>query len=320
MGCSLTARHARAASLQRARRGGIDGASPGDDPSLWSRLPATYNPRVPHPRKPPIALTIAGSDPSGGAGIQADLKTFSALAVYGASAITAITVQNTLGVTSFRALPPDLVIAQAAAVLDDLRPAAVKLGMLANATIARALAELFRAQPPPQLVVDPVLVSKSGQRLLDEDAIEVVRESILPLAGVLTPNLPEAAALLDRAEGAVLADPERACRDLAALGPRAVLLKGGHAGGAWSDDLLWDGAELLRLPARRIGTLNTHGTGCTLSAALAALLARGKPLHEAAREAKDYVSAAITAGADWQLGAGQGPVHHFHAWWPEATE
>jgi hydroxymethylpyrimidine/phosphomethylpyrimidine kinase len=274
---------------------------------------------VPPAPRPPIALTIAGSDPSGGAGIQADLKTFSALSVYGAAAITAITVQDTRGVSAVRALEPALVAAQARAVLDDLHPGAVKLGMLANAAIAGALADLFRSCAPRHLVVDPVLVSKGGHRLLDEDAIQVLRESLLPLATVLTPNLPEAAALLDRTEGAVLADPERACRDLAALGPRAVLLKGGHAGGAWSDDLLWDGAELLRLPARRIGTLNTHGTGCTLSAALAALLARQKPLHEAAREAKAYVTAAIAAGADWQLGAGQGPVHHFHAWWPEAT-
>ena len=265
----------------------------------------------------PVALSIAGSDPSGGAGVQADLKTFAALGVHGAAALTALTAQNTREVRAVHELPPEFVVAQVEAVLDDLEVGATKLGMLASAPIVRALAACLRARGVERLVVDPVMVSKGGARLLRDDAVEALRTEILPLATVATPNLPEAAVLLGVAERDVRADPQGACRRLAQLGPRAVVLKGGHAGGSYSEDLLWDGRELLRLPARRIATENTHGTGCTFSAAIAALLARGADLHEAAGQAKAYVTAALEGAREWRVGGGHGPVHHFHAWWPE---
>ena len=265
---------------------------------------------------PVVALSIAGSDPGGGAGIQADLKTFAALGVHGAAALTALTVQNTREVRAVQLVPAAFVRAQVEAVLDDLNVRAVKLGMLGGAECVRMLARLFVERPLANLVLDPVMVSKGGARLLEEGAVEALRKELLPLARVITPNLPEAADLLQMSERDVLVDPRGACEQLLALGPRAVLLKGGHAGGSYSEDLLWDGSELVRLPARRVASENTHGTGCTLSAALAALLARGLSLPEAAQGAKSYVTAALQGAREWKLGGGHGPVHHFHAWWP----
>jgi hydroxymethylpyrimidine kinase/phosphomethylpyrimidine kinase len=270
------------------------------------------------PLAPPVALTIAGSDPSGGAGIQADLKTFGACAVYGAAVITALTAQNTSGVAAVHVPPADFVAQQIELVLDDLPVAAVKTGMLARRDIAERTAEILRARAVPRLVVDPVMVSKSGARLLDEGAIDALREALLPLAAVATPNLPEAAVLLGASEAEVARDPERAARALLALGPRAVVLKGGHRGGAASDDLYADAHGLVVLPAARIETTNTHGTGCTFAAALAAHLARGATPAFAARAAKEYVTAALRAARAWRLGRGHGPVHHFHAWWSGA--
>jgi hydroxymethylpyrimidine/phosphomethylpyrimidine kinase len=267
---------------------------------------------------PPVALSIAGSDPSGGAGIQADLKTFSALGVYGAAAITALTAQNTREVRAVHDVPPEFVGAQIDCVLEDLEVRAVKLGMLSRAAVIEAVAQRLEAHGARNVVLDPVMVAKSGDALLAPEATDALRGRLLPLADVITPNLPEAAVLLSIGEGELLVDLEGACRRLLELGPRAVVLKGGHAHGAYSEDLYFDGGEVVRLPARRVDTPNTHGTGCTFSAALAAHLARGLGPQEAARGAKSYVTGAIEAAAEWKLGHGHGPVHHFHALWPAA--
>lgn len=269
----------------------------------------------------PIALSIAGSDPSGGAGIQADLKTFSALRVYGAAAITALTAQNTRGVRAVHGLPADFVRAQIDAVLADLDVQAIKLGMLGGADIVAAVAAaLAEGAERVPVILDPVLTAKSGARLLAEDALLALRSQLLPRATLLTPNLPEAAVLLDSVEEEVASAPARTCAKLRELGAAAVLLKGGHGQGPQSIDYFFDGSGLVELPAPRLQTKNTHGTGCTLSAAIAAGVARGLPLLEAVRAAKDYVHQAIAAAADGGFsvgsGEGHGPVHHFHALWP----
>jgi hydroxymethylpyrimidine/phosphomethylpyrimidine kinase len=261
-----------------------------------------------------IALTIAGSDSSGGAGIEADLKTFSALGVYGACVITALTAQNTRGVFAIHHVPADFIAAQIDAVFADLDVGAVKIGMLANAPAVDAVAAALDRHRARNIVLDPVMVASSGEQLLHADATERLRQLIRRVR-VLTPNLPEAAALL----GVPLAGDEDAMRaqaqKLLALGAGAVLIKGGHLGGAESVDLLVEAGSSLRLVAPRIETRNTHGTGCTLASAIAAGLAKGLPLEQAAREAKDYVSAAIAAADRLQVGTGRGPLHHFHDWW-----
>ncbi|WP_407528898.1 bifunctional hydroxymethylpyrimidine kinase/phosphomethylpyrimidine kinase [Methylobacterium oryzisoli] len=265
----------------------------------------------------PIAVTIAGSDSGGGAGIQADLKTFSALGVYGASVITALTAQNTRGVQGVHDVPPDFVALQIASVFTDLAVRAVKVGMLSRAPIIAAVAEGLTAHAAGlPLVLDPVMVATSGDRLLADDAVAALRERLLPRAVLLTPNLPEAAVLLGepeaRDEAAMLAQGRR----LLGLGPRAVLMKGGHGSGPESVDLLvGPGAAVTRLPGPRLTTRNTHGTGCTLSSAVAAGLARGLSLEAAARGAKHYLAAALAAAERLTIGHGHGPVHHFHAVW-----
>jgi hydroxymethylpyrimidine/phosphomethylpyrimidine kinase len=262
-----------------------------------------------------IALTIAGSDSSGGAGIQADLKTFAALGVYGASAITALTAQNTQGVEAVLVVPPDFVARQIKVVARDLNIGAVKIGMLATGEIIEAVAGALETLPGVPVVLDPVIVAASGDVLLDEDAIDTLRTVLLPRATLVTPNLPEAAKLLGEAE----AKDERAMSDqaiaLRRLGAKAVLIKGGHAEGDQAIDILIDDEGELRLNAPRIPTDNTHGTGCTLSSAVAAELAKGASLREAAARAKAYVSAAIAAADQIEIGQGRGPVHHFHRWW-----
>jgi hydroxymethylpyrimidine/phosphomethylpyrimidine kinase len=262
-----------------------------------------------------IALTIAGSDSSGGAGIQADLKTFAALGVYGASAITALTAQNTQGVEAVLVVPPDFVARQIEVVARDLNIGAVKIGMLATGEIIEAVAGALETLPGVPVVLDPVMVAASGDVLLDEDAIDTLRTVLLPRATLVTPNLPEAAKLLGKAE----AKDERAMSDqaiaLRRLGAKAVLIKGGHAEGDQAIDILIDDEGELRLNAPRIPTDNTHGTGCTLSSAVAAELAKGASLREAAARAKAYVSAAIAAADQIEIGQGRGPVHHFHRWW-----
>ncbi|MGZ5876538.1 MAG: bifunctional hydroxymethylpyrimidine kinase/phosphomethylpyrimidine kinase [Bradyrhizobium sp.] len=260
----------------------------------------------------PIALTIAGSDSSGGAGIQADLKTFAALGVYGASVITALTAQNTRGVSGIHAVPPAFVTAQMDAIFDDLDVKAVKIGMVAQlATIDAIAAALARWKPAP-VVLDPVMVATSGDRLLAADAVASLRTKLVPCAALITPNLPEAAALLDEAvasgEAAIASQGKR----LLAMGCPAVLIKGGHEKGAESIDYLFSKNGTLALPAPRIATENTHGTGCSLSSAIAALLAKGEALETAVRNAKAWVSAAIAAADRLDVGHGHGPIHHFH--------
>ena len=261
-----------------------------------------------------IALTIAGSDSGGGAGIQADLKTFSALGVYGASVITAVTAQNTRAVTAAEAVSPALIRAQLDAVFTDLPPQAVKTGMLGDSATIDAVADRLAAYAPPYLVIDPVMVAKSGDRLLADAAIATLRERLIPRATLITPNLPEAGELLGRAV-TTRADMAQAAADLLALGCGAVLLKGGHLAGDGSDDLLLTAAGATWLIAARYPGKNTHGTGCTLSAAITAGLAKGLPLHEAVQAAKDYIGAAIAAADLLHVGHGHGPLHHFHRWW-----
>jgi hydroxymethylpyrimidine/phosphomethylpyrimidine kinase len=263
-------------------------------------------------------LTIAGSDSGGGAGIQADLKTFSALGTYGASVITALTAQNTRAVTAIHDVPPEFVTAQLDAVFDDIDFAAAKIGMLSGPEIIAAVADGLIRHRAANVVLDPVMVAKSGDRLLRPEAIAALKERLLPLATVITPNLPEAAVLLGlEAPPQDEAGMIDAAARLRELGPKAVLLKGGHMEREDSIDILDDGDEPLTLVAPRVATENTHGTGCTLSAAIAALLARGLPLREAVREAKAYVTGAIRAADRLRVGHGHGPVHHFHALWQE---
>jgi len=262
-----------------------------------------------------IAVTIAGSDSGGGAGIQADLKTFSALGVYGASVIAALTAQNTQGVTGIHDVPADFVTAQIDAVFSDLKVGAVKLGMLSNAAVIAAVADGLARWKQSNVVLDPVMVATSGDRLLKPDAVDNLRQRLMPMALVVTPNLPEAAALLDTGVAADEAMMRQQAERLLALGARAVLMKGGHAEGSESVDLLVEPAGVTRLSSPRFATRNTHGTGCTLSSAIAAGLAKGLPLADAARAAKTYVAIAIAAADRLGVGAGHGPVHHFHRWW-----
>ena len=260
----------------------------------------------------PIAVTIAGSDSSGGAGIQADLKTFAALGVYGASVITALTAQNTQGVTGIHQVPADFVTAQIDAVFGDLDVRAVKIGMMAEASVIEAIAAGLVRWSPDHVVLDPVMVATSGDRLLVPGAVEALRRKLIPRAQLITPNLPEAAALLDEpvavSESAITQQGQR----LLALGCAAVLIKGGHGQSAESTDYLVTRDGELSLPARRIATKNTHGTGCTLSSAVAAGLAKGKNLEAAVRDAKVYITAAIAAADRLDVGHGHGPVHHFY--------
>jgi hydroxymethylpyrimidine/phosphomethylpyrimidine kinase len=263
----------------------------------------------------PIAVTIAGSDSSGGAGIQADLKTFSALGVYGASVIAALTAQNTTGVTAIHEVPPTFVTAQMDAVFSDLAVGAVKIGMLGNADVITAVAAGLERHQQRNVVLDSVMVATSGRRLLAPDAVEALRTQLLPRALVITPNLPEAAALLDDIEAANETEMLIQADRLVALGAKAVLMKGGHASGAESVDLLVTRTASIRVIGDRIQTRNTHGTGCTLSAAIAAGLAKGRGLTQAVRDAKEYITSAIAAADRLSIGSGHGPVHHFHRWW-----
>ena len=260
----------------------------------------------------PIALTIAGSDSSGGAGIQADLKTFAALGVYGASVITALTAQNTIGVSAIHRVPADVVTAQIDAVFGDLDVKAVKIGMVAQATTIDAIAAGLVRWSPKHIVLDPVMVATSGDRLLAADAVAGLRAKLIPRASLITPNLPEAAALLDEPVAASAAAIESQGRRLMAMGTPAVLIKGGHGEGPESIDYLVTGGGVVALAAPRIATENTHGTGCSLSSAIAAGLAKGEEMETAVRNAKAWVSAAIASADRFSVGHGHGPIHHFH--------
>jgi hydroxymethylpyrimidine/phosphomethylpyrimidine kinase len=263
----------------------------------------------------PVALTIAGSDSSGGAGVQADLKTFAALGVYGASVITALTAQNTIGVSGIHPVPADFVTAQIDAVFSDLDVKAVKIGMVAERPVIDAIVAGLARWSPKHVVLDPVMVATSGDHLLAPDAVEALRTKLIPQASLVTPNLPEAAALLQEEVAASEAAIERQGQRLLAMGCRAVLIKGGHGQGAESIDYLFDGKGTTALAAPRVATKNTHGTGCSLSSAIAAGLAKGDDLETAIRRAKAWISAAISAADRLAVGHGHGPVHHFHAFY-----
>ncbi len=259
----------------------------------------------------PKALTVAGSDSGGGAGIQADLKTFSAFQVFGMSVLTAVTAQNSVGVTGVHDLPPEFVARQLDAVLDDFGADAVKVGMLSTAGIIRTVAGRLKSQGPTPVVLDPVMIAKSGDPLLQPDARAALIEAMLPMATVVTPTLHEAAVLAGLPV-ATEADMQEAARRIHARGPRHVLVKGGHLEDS-ATDILYDGRAFTRFPAPRLASANTHGTGCTLSAAIAAGLAHGRPLVTAIGEAKAYVTAAIREG--FQVGHGVGALRHFVARW-----
>jgi hydroxymethylpyrimidine/phosphomethylpyrimidine kinase len=261
----------------------------------------------------PVALTIAGSDSSGGAGIQADLKTFAALGVYGASVITALTAQNTKGVAGIHPVPADFVTAQIDAVFGDLDVKAVKIGMVAQLATIEAIAAGLTRWKAKHVVLDPVMVATSGDRLLASDAVEALRRQLIPRADLVTPNLPEAAALLDEPVAVSQAAIESQGQRLISIGCRAVLIKGGHGEGAESVDYLFkQNGSIVALAAPRIVTQNTHGTGCSLSSAIAGELAKGAELEAAVRDAKLWVSAAIAAADRFSVGHGHGPIHHFH--------
>ena len=257
------------------------------------------------------ALTIAGSDSGAGAGIQADLKTFAALGVYGTSAITAITAQNTVGVTQVLALSPKIVAGQIDAIIDDIGAHALKTGMLANAAIIDIVANKIREHRLKNIVVDPVMVATSGDLLIQKSAVAALRNKLIPLAMVVTPNIAEAEELTGM-KLLTSADIEEAAKRIVKMGARSVVIKGGHLKGP-AIDLFYDGKKFIELTAPRIRTKNTHGTGCTFSAAIAAYLAKGATLERAVMLAKKFITQAIRSS--FSIGAGHSPVHHFHRFW-----
>ncbi len=264
--------------------------------------------------------TIAGSDSGGGAGVQADIKTISALGCYAASVITSLTAQNTVAVCEIHTPPASFTAAQIDAVFEDIGADAVKIGMLANAEVVTVVAERLRFHNARSVVLDPVMVAKSGDRLLSQEAEQTIMAELLPLARVITPNVPEAEVLSGLTVGSDQTSQRAVCEKLLARGPRAVLLKGGHLSGENSSDLLAlredDGSIRYRsYETPRVQTANSHGTGCSLSSAIAALLAQDLALEEAIAGAKEYVTQALAAGAAYRLGSGHGPIHHFYAWW-----
>jgi hydroxymethylpyrimidine/phosphomethylpyrimidine kinase len=261
----------------------------------------------------PSVLTIAGSDPSGGAGIQADLKTYGALGVYGMAVITALTAQNTQEVAGVEEVSPEFVALQIDTIFADITPDAVKTGMLASAAIIETVAGKSRTHRFQNLVVDPVMIAKSGDRLVWEDAISALREELIPEAFVVTPNLPEAGVIV----GSELRNTNEmrdAARMIHAMGAKNVVMKGGHLPGDTVVDILFDGQDFHEFAGPRIDTKNTHGTGCTLASAIAAYLAQGETVAEAVRKAKDYITEALRHSYD--IGHGHGPVHHFWNQWP----
>ena len=264
-------------------------------------------------KQPPVMLSVAGSDPSGGAGVQADLKTATALGVYGAAVITSLTAQNTTGVQGIFEVPGDFVAQQYESVVTDLDVRAVKIGMLGSTDVVLALAAAMRRHRVDQVVLDPVMVAASGDRLVGDDVVRSICDDLIPLASVITPNLAEVATLLGGGEPSSLAEMSEAADALRALGPQAVLVKGGHLPDVQSIDVLADCGGTAEIARDRVDTNNTHGTGCTLSSAIAAHLAGGMSLRSAVGHAKDYVTGALRSGAGWTLGAGSGPVDHLWA-------
>ena len=286
----------------------MDATHPGPSTttSSWPRAIPTR--RVPH------VLTVAGSDPSGGAGIQADLKTFSALGAYGCAVLTSLTAQSTRGVTAVHPVPPEFVAEQVRTLVEDVRLDATKIGMLGTAAMARAVGELILDGTLPDVVLDPVMVSTAGSRLLDEDAVEAVRE-LLPHVALVTPNLPEAAVLLGTEVATDLDGARDQATALLHLGAPRVLVKGGHAPGPDAVDVYGDGDGLREISAPRVATRNTHGTGCTLSSAIAALRPRHDGWWDAVTHAKTWLTGALAHADELSVGAGPGPVHHFYELW-----
>lgn len=263
------------------------------------------------------ALTIAGSDPSGGAGLQADLKTFSALGCYGTSVVVVVVDENTVGVTGVHPVPVEFVTGQIRSVLDDVGTDAIKIGMLHSSELIVAVRDTLARYGVRDIVLDPVMVATSGDPLLEADAVATLRDELIPHARVITPNIPEAELLLGHAVSTQSELPD-AARELSALcGDVSVFLKAGHLSDAELIDIFFNAetGRVTELKSRRLDTPNTHGTGCTLSSALAASLAKGMDLDSAARAAKEYIARAIEAGAAYRIGHGHGPVHHFHQWW-----
>lgn len=261
-------------------------------------------------------LTIAGSDSSGGAGIQADLKTISALGCYGMSVITALTAQNTKGVKAIHAVPPAFVGEQLEAVYSDIGADATKIGMLYSAELIEIIGQELRKYSAQNIVIDPVMVSQSGRELLEKNGVSALKRALMPLATVFTPNLPEASALLNRKIHG-RNELKQAAIELASYGPKSILVKGGHLADEYSSDLFYISPEnrFITIKGEHIDTINNHGTGCTLSSAIACFLAKGLVLEEAVRAAKEYISGAIRAGAQYEIGNGHGPVHHFYEFW-----
>jgi len=261
-------------------------------------------------------LTIAGSDSGGGAGIQADLKTFAAIGCYGMSVITALTAQNTRGVTAIHAVPPPFAVEQMTAVFTDIGADAVKIGMLYSAELIETVTETLTKYSARNIVLDPVMVAQSGDKLLQDDAIQAIKDHLMPLADVVTPNLPEAEVLLGQKIES-LEDMQRAARSLAQFGSRSILIKGGHLDESKSTDLLYLTEEdrFVTLEAERVDSRNNHGTGCTLSSAIAAHMSRGSHIEDAVSKAKTFIQNAIRAGAAYKIGHGHGPVHHFFEFW-----
>jgi len=274
-----------------------------------------HDPAVPHT---PNVVSIAGVDPSGGAGVLADIKAFSALGAYGCGVIAALTAQNTRRVSGIEPVSPDFLRLQIDMLFDDVRIDDMMIGMLGTADLVRVVADAMRRHRPRFVVLDPVMVAKSGDRLLRADAVAALRDVLLPLATIVTPNLPEAGDLLGRDIDDAPANMRAAARALRRLGPAYALVKGGHGHGSTLVDVLDDGETVLEFPAARVATRNTHGTGCTFSSAIAALLPQRATVAEAVRDAHAYVAGAIRASDRLSVGQGHGPLHHFHALWPLA--
>lgn len=263
-------------------------------------------------------MTIAGSDSGGGAGIQADIKTFSALGCFGTSAITAITAQNTLGVRSIHAIPTQIVHDQITTVLEDIGTDAIKIGMLHSVEIIELIAQIIQEYELKNVVLDPVMVATSGDKLIQDEAIQAIREKLIPLTTIVTPNLPEATELTDNHQVIKNSSLEEMAQTIHNLGAKYVLIKGGHLeNDTQSTDIFYDGKSHHYLYSPRIQTKNTHGTGCTLSSAVASFLAHGQTPEQATKNAKDYISHAILHGKDYQIGQGHGAVHHFYKFWKD---
>lgn len=265
--------------------------------------------------KTPICLTIAGSDSGGGAGIQADLKVMSALGVYGASVITALTAQNTKEVRSVFPASPEFVIEQIETVFDDLEIDAVKIGMLGTPELTFAVASALRSVKAKNIILDPVMIAKSGDKLLQDDAIDALKQRLIPMADIITPNIPEAMVLLGKDKEPKIDDMQEYCNELLGLGSKSVLLKSGHMTGETLYDIYFDGDDIMSLTSPRIDTKNTHGTGCSMSSAIASFIARGYDMKHAVSEAKTYIAEAVASADKLTIGTGHGPINHFYKTW-----